>query len=58
MIETALENECEGVPVTPESTLMWRILGGLGSHDLSVMREALGMPSKIVGSSLGFPFWK
>lgn len=37
---------------------MWRILGGLGSHDLSVMREALGMPEKIVGSSLGFPFWK
>ncbi|KAL1844756.1 hypothetical protein VTK73DRAFT_1849 [Phialemonium thermophilum] len=57
MVRTALAEECGGVPVTAESTLMWRLLGGLGSHDLSVMREALGMPEKVVGSSLGFPFW-
>lgn len=57
MVDTALGTECEGVPVTPESTLMWRVLGGLGSHDLSVMRDVLGMPERIVGSSLGFPFW-
>ncbi|KAK7408948.1 hypothetical protein QQX98_008892 [Neonectria punicea] len=57
MIRTALRDECGGVPVTPESTLMWRLFGGLGSHDLSLMREALGMPEKVVGSSLGFPFW-
>ncbi|KAH6879480.1 NAD binding Rossmann fold oxidoreductase [Thelonectria olida] len=57
MVETALKEECGNVPVTTESTLMWRLLGGLGSHDLSVMREALGMPEKVVGSSLGFPFW-
>lgn len=58
MVETALSEDCGGVAVTPESTLMWRIFGGLGSHDLSVMREAFGMPEKVVGSSLGFPFWK
>lgn len=37
---------------------MWRILGGLGSHDLSAMREALGMPNKVLGANLGYPFWK
>ncbi|KAJ4356256.1 uncharacterized protein N0V89_004287 [Didymosphaeria variabile] len=57
MVKTALENEAGGVDVTPESTLMWRLFGSLGSHDLSVMREVLGMPEKVVGSSLGFPFW-
>lgn len=58
MVKTALEEECGGVAFTPESNLTWRILAGLGSHDLSVMREALGMPESVVGSSLGFPFWK
>ena len=57
-VHTVLHKELDGVPVTPESTKMWRLLNGLGSHDLSVMREALGMPSKVVGSSLGGPFWK
>lgn len=58
MVTTALEKECGGIPVTPASTLMWRILGSLGSHDLSVMRDVLGIPERIVGSSLGYPFWK
>jgi hypothetical protein len=57
MIAEAFEKDCGGIPVTGDSTLMWRILAGLGSHDLSVMREALGMPEKVVGTSLGFPFW-
>lgn len=57
MVKRALEVEA-GVEVTPESTRMWRLFGGLGSHDLSVMREVLGMPERVVGSSLGFPFWK
>lgn len=37
---------------------MWRVLGGLGSHDLSVMREALGMPTGVIGASLKMPFWR
>ncbi|RGP76907.1 myo-inositol 2-dehydrogenase [Fusarium longipes] len=57
MIKTALQDECGGIPVTTDSARMWRLFGGLGSHDLSLMREVLGMPQKVVGSSLGFPFW-
>ena len=57
MVKTALE-ECGNINVTPESSILWRVLCGLGTHDLSVMREALGMPEKVVGSSLGLPFWK
>ena len=56
-MQQALAVECS-VPVTSNSRLMWNLLGGLGSHDLSVMREALGMPSSVLGASLGFPFWK
>ncbi|PYH84783.1 NAD binding Rossmann fold oxidoreductase [Aspergillus uvarum CBS 121591] len=51
-----LVSEC-GVPMTEATTSMWRILGGLGSHDLSAMREVLGMPTKVLGANLGFPFW-
>ena len=43
---------------TEESRRMLMVLGGLGSHDLSVMREALGKPVSVLGASLGFPFWK
>ena len=57
ILEQGLQKD-SGVAVTPESTTMWRLLGGLGSHDLSVMREALGMPTSVLGASLGFPFWK
>ncbi|PSN66002.1 NAD(P)-binding protein [Corynespora cassiicola Philippines] len=56
IVKAALD-ECGGIPVTEQTTLMWRIFGGLGSHDLSVMREALGMPTSVLGSSLQFPFW-
>ena len=48
-----------GVPVTKESTAMWSLLGGLGSHDLSLMREALGSPLAVLGCSLNpSSFWK
>ncbi|QMW44344.1 hypothetical protein G4B11_007764 [Aspergillus flavus] len=55
LVRQALESEC-GVPITKSSTIMWRILGGLGSHDLSAMREALGMPTKVLGANLGVLF--
>jgi len=58
MMKTALQDECGGIPVTPETARMWRLFGGLGSHDLSLMREVLGMPQGVVGTALGFPFWK
>jgi predicted dehydrogenase len=46
-----------GVPLNPETQLMLVILGGLGSHDLSAMREALGMPRAVLGASLHWPVW-
>ena len=51
-------NEEIGAADTEESRRMLMVLGGLGSHDLSVMREALGKPVSVLGASLGFPFWK
>ncbi|KAH6611693.1 hypothetical protein C7974DRAFT_370719 [Boeremia exigua] len=57
MVQQALNAEF-GVEVTPASQMMLRILGGLGSHDLSAMREILGMPKSCIGASLGPPrFW-
>ena len=51
-----------GIPATPANSLMWRNLGSLGSHDLSAMREVLGMPTGVLGASLcaasGSPFWR
>ncbi|KAI1453880.1 hypothetical protein F4805DRAFT_352086 [Annulohypoxylon moriforme] len=50
----ALDKEF-GVPVTPESKRMLRLLGALGTHDLSAMREILGMPRGVSGAMLTFP---
>lgn len=59
-IEQALQVEL-GIPVTEERRMMWEILSFLGSHDLSAMREILGMPTGVVGFSpcatTGSPFW-
>lgn len=57
LLTQALEVEC-GVVQTAASQRFWRILGGLGSHDLSAMREAFGMPVSVKGVSYNFPFWK
>lgn len=54
MVEQGL-NEA-GVESSDEKSRMWRLLGGLGSHDLSAMREMLGMPQACIGASLG-EFW-
>jgi predicted dehydrogenase len=59
-IEYALGEEL-GIPVTKSTSLTWELLSSLGSHDLSAMRELLGMPEKVLGASLvsttGSPFW-
>ncbi|CAI6338816.1 unnamed protein product [Periconia digitata] len=54
MLEQALREEF-GVPVTQESKNMLRLLGGLGTHDLSAMREVLGMPDSVAGAVLTSP---
>ncbi|KAK9350579.1 hypothetical protein V1523DRAFT_458097 [Lipomyces doorenjongii] len=41
-----------GVPVLPPLDSTWRLLNGLGSHDLSLMREAFGMPHGVIGSRI------
>jgi len=56
MVKEALTHDC-GVKVTPELMDMVRLLGGLGSHDLSAMREIIGMPKHVVGTSIGNRFW-
>jgi predicted dehydrogenase len=43
--------------ITPLMTRFCRFLGGLGSHDLSVMREVLGMPKRCTGVSMHPPFF-
>jgi predicted dehydrogenase len=43
--------------ITPLMTRFCRFLGGLGSHDLSVMRQVLGMPKACTGVSMHAPFF-
>lgn len=51
-----------GVTPTTERKMMWDFLSMLGSHDLSAMREIVGMPTGVVGFSpcatSGSPFWR
>ncbi|KAH8889419.1 oxidoreductase family protein [Thozetella sp. PMI_491] len=44
-----------GVPVTAGSKRMLRVLGALGTHDLSAMREIIGMPKSVTGANLMLP---
>jgi hypothetical protein len=55
----ALFKECfEGQEITPEKQKYCRFLSGLGSHDLSLMREALGgLPVSVAGVSVNEPFY-
>lgn len=47
-----------GVPVTKLSTEMLDILGSLGTHDLSAMRDIFGMPRRVIGADLrSATFW-
>ncbi|KAG4436539.1 hypothetical protein IFR05_007977 [Cadophora sp. M221] len=56
LVHQALEVECNAT-ANSSATTMWRALGGLGTHDISAMREALGMPLAVLGVHAGFPFW-
>ncbi|KAF3934749.1 hypothetical protein ABW20_dc0107617 [Dactylellina cionopaga] len=47
-----------GLEVTEKRTTMLRFLGGLGSHDLSAMREVLGMPKRVIGARVQLPIWQ
>lgn len=60
-IEQAFQTEI-GVAITPQTDFMWHTFSMLGSHDLSAMREILGMPTGVIGFSpsatTGLPFWR
>ncbi|MCJ1309680.1 hypothetical protein MMC25_003340 [Agyrium rufum] len=56
MVKTALVQEY-GVKATPQSMSIFRILTGLGVHDLSALREMVGMPTEVLGASLQWPIW-
>ena len=51
----ALQTEF-GIQATTENSFTLAVLGGLGTHDLSAMREILGVPHKVRGVDLRFPF--
>lgn len=54
-IRTGLQEA--GVEYNDQNRAVWRSLGGLGSHDLSAMREVLGLPVGVHGASANLPFW-
>jgi predicted dehydrogenase len=43
--------------ITSPKAEYWRFLASLGSHDLSLMREALGFPESVAGVSVNHPFY-
>lgn len=46
-----------GKEITDERRQFCRFLGSLASHDISLMRETLGFPEKVVGVSANEPFY-
>ena len=46
-----------GRRATDMEVLYWRFLGSLGSHDLSLMREVIGVPESVAGVSANEPFY-
>ncbi|GAB7366678.1 hypothetical protein MBLNU230_g8661t1 [Neophaeotheca triangularis] len=56
-IDGLLHEAFEGREITDEMRQYCRFLGSLGSHDLSLMREALGFPESVAGVSANEPFY-
>ncbi|MCJ1287331.1 hypothetical protein MMC26_006679 [Xylographa opegraphella] len=57
-VEALVQEAWEGREVTPERMGYTRFLGGLGSHDLSLMREALGgLPERVDAVAVHPPFY-
>ncbi|EOD43205.1 NAD(P)-binding protein [Neofusicoccum parvum] len=56
LLEHAVGEDC-GVEVSASSKQMMFILGALGTHDLSAMRELIGMPQKVLGAYPHYPIW-
>lgn len=56
-LETLFAEAFPNQEVTDEKRRYCRFLGSLGSHDISLMRETLGFPEKVVGVSVNDPFY-
>ena len=57
LLDGLLQEAFEGQEVTKDRRDFCRFLGSLGSHDLSLMREALGFPESVAGVSVNEPFY-
>lgn len=56
-LETLFAEAFPGQEITDDKRKYCRFLGSLGSHDISLMRETLGFPEKVVGVSANDPFY-
>ena len=57
-VDALVREAWAGREVTPERAAYTRFLGGLGSHDLSLMREALGgLPERVDAVAVQQPFY-
>lgn len=56
-LEKLLGESFPGQAITKREVDYCRFLGSLGSHDLSLMREALGVPHSVAGVSANEPFY-
>ncbi|KAJ5477061.1 hypothetical protein N7539_007205 [Penicillium diatomitis] len=56
-LESLFREAFPGQEITDEKRKFCRFLGSLGSHDISLMREALGSPEKVLGVSANDPFY-
>lgn len=56
-LDALIEEAFPGEKATERDVKYCRFLGSLGSHDLSLMREALGFPESVAGVSANEPFY-
>lgn len=56
-LEALFAEAFPGQKITDEKRKFCRFLGSLGSHDISLMREALGFPERVAGVSANEPFY-
>ncbi|KAJ5215111.1 myo-inositol 2-dehydrogenase [Penicillium chermesinum] len=56
-LETLFAEAFPDQEITDDRRKFCRFLGSLGSHDISLMREALGFPERVVGVSANEPFY-
>lgn len=56
-VDSLLSEAFHGRPITEQRSNFCRFLGSLGSHDLSLMREVLGLPQNVIGVSANHPFY-